>query len=109
MAGLERWEQVFGTGHSSAFAFVYWMAGAAPEDAADPSGYAFGDRLYSGCCVALSDYQQHLTERSPRWRTVHLPREDFVRVSRPLTAWSSAGAALREQLPVGQGFCLSRS
>jgi len=34
--------------------------------------------------VTVADYRRHMTKRSEKWNTVHVPAAAFGRISRPL-------------------------
>ncbi len=81
---MSRWQSLFGPDHGAAFVFVY----ACPPDALPPDGLFTEivelDRTwYAVRAVTLTDYRAHMKVRSPRWRTVDLPRPAFDRLSRP--------------------------
>ncbi len=84
---LSRWQSLFGPDHQAAFVFVY----ACPPDALPPDGL-FSEIIeldrtwYAVRAVTLDDYRARMKVRSPKWRTVDLPRADFDRLSRPFAA-----------------------
>jgi hypothetical protein len=80
---LEKWQELFGSGFVGAFAFLYWCE-AQPEDALFQETFSCGQRWYATLGVTLSDYQQHMKQRSPKWQTVCLPAKAFAQVARPL-------------------------
>lgn len=80
---LLQWQEVFGEGFRAAFAFLYWCE-VQPPDALFHEIFTLKDRWYAVLGIAVSDYQQHMTPRSARWKTVHMPAVDFGRLSRPL-------------------------
>jgi len=63
--------------------FLYWCE-AQPPDALFHEIFAYRERWYSVLGVLIDDYQPHMTQRSPRWQTVHVPAETFAQISRPL-------------------------
>ena len=81
---LRRWEQVFGEGFIATFVFLYWCE-AQPPDALFHEVFELRDRWYAVLAISVKDYADHMTMRSPKWKTVNLPAEDFARLSRPLT------------------------
>mgnify|MGYP001115688222 CR=1 FL=1 len=89
---LRRWRSLFGPGYAGCFVFVYECAAeppASPPIAADPlfgDCWIFKDRWYTLRCVDVEAYAAHMTVRSARWRTVNLPKADFLRLSGPLMA-----------------------
>lgn len=82
---LMRWEQVFGTSFSAALVFLYWCE-AQPPDALFLETFCFGERWYSVLATKVRDYRNHMTRRSVKWETVHVPAADFAKISRPLMA-----------------------
>ncbi|MCC5822868.1 MAG: HYExAFE family protein [Phycisphaerales bacterium] len=87
VAALSRWQALFGPGYEAVFVFVYACPGPPPDG-------LFGEVVeldgvwHAVRAVPLDDYRDRMKVRSPRWRTVHLSRDDFESVSRPF-----AGAA----------------
>lgn len=87
VAALSRWQSLFGPGYEAVFVFVYACPGPPPDG-------LFGEVVeldgvwHAVRAVPLDDYRERMKVRSPRWRTVHLARDDFERLSRPF-----AGAA----------------
>lgn len=81
---LGRWQALFGPGYEAVFVFVY----ACPTDQPPPDGL-FAEVIeldgvwYAVRAVTLDEYRPRMKVRSPRWRTVHLARADFDRLSRP--------------------------
>lgn len=80
---LTQWQEVFGPGFASALVFLYWCE-AQPPDALFHEVFAFRERWYAVLAVPVADYRRHMTERSGKWQTVHIPAEAFGRISRPL-------------------------
>lgn len=79
---LRNWMGLFGAGFDAAFVFVYWCEGQ-PPDALFQEVFTHHDRWYAVRAVRLGPYVEHMTTRSQRWRTVHLPAGAFDRVSQP--------------------------
>jgi len=77
------WETLFGEGFEAAFVFVYWCETRPPATLFDDAFEHHG-RWYGLRSATLSDYRGAMRPRSARWRTVHLDRESFERLSRPL-------------------------
>ena len=80
---LERWEQIFGTGFSGAFAFLYWCD-VQPPDALFHEIFEFGERWYAVLAVRIAQYRDHMKQRSPKWDTVNMPAAAFTELARPL-------------------------
>lgn len=83
VADLMQWQEVFGEGFQSALVFLYWCE-AQPPDALFHEVFTLDDRWYSVLAVPVSEYRQHMVERSAKWQTVHVPAEQFARISQPL-------------------------
>lgn len=85
--GLLRWAGRLGDGFRGVLAFVYEVLPVVrlPEDT--PDLFAHRDRLYLARGVDAADYRDHMTARSPRWGTVHLPADDFRRLVMPFSAF----------------------
>lgn len=91
---LGRWQTLFGPGYEAVFVFVY----ACPDDQPPPDGL-FAEvieqdgRWYAVRAIALDDYRARMKVRSPKWRTVHLGRDDFEGLSRPFAGTADPFAA----------------
>jgi hypothetical protein len=83
VASLRVWERLFGRGFAAAFVFVYWCD-QQPPDGLFQEIFTHGERWYATRAVRLGEYARHMRPRSRRWRTVHVPRADFERISHPL-------------------------
>lgn len=83
---MTKWEQIFGEGFEGAFVFLYWCD-VQPPDALFTEIFEHNRRWYAVLAVKLSDYTQHMKQRSPRWKTVNIPADAFNRVCRPLMDW----------------------
>ncbi len=79
--GLSEWTAIFGSGFRAGFLFAHWLSGRTAGESDDL--FAFAGRAYELRVVLLSDYLAHRRARSPRWKTVCLPREEFRRLARP--------------------------
>lgn len=105
--GLTRWQAAFGDGFSAAFVFAHWLAGV--EWPTPAEAFEFAGRAYVFGVVLLEDYLAHSRRRSPRWRTVCVPRGEFRCIVRaPREFWPSGaddGDAPRASiaaLPIGR-------
>lgn len=85
--GLRRWQELFGPEFTAAFVFGYWLLGQETPRAMDPDFFTFGGRVYTFWGVTLADYVQHHRERSPKWKTIDLTTEQFIRLAWPLARW----------------------
>lgn len=88
---LEQWQRVFGQGFSAALVFLYWCQ-AQPPDALFHEIFEHQDRWYAVLGVPLNQYREHMTPRSAKWRTVHVPAAIFSRIARPLSQMLGAKA-----------------
>lgn len=80
---LSKWAEIFGDGFEPAFAFLFWCD-AQPPDALFHEVFAYGERWYAVLAVKLSDYTQHMRDRSAKWDTVSIPAKAFTELSGPL-------------------------
>lgn len=90
VAGLTHWQQLFGARFQAVFIFEYELK-QQPPDALFESVFAFNDRWYALRECPLGAYRRCVKTRSLRWRTVHVPAEDFSRISRPFHASAASG------------------
>jgi hypothetical protein len=86
--GLGNWQRLFGPEYLALFVFLYNILPtvALPDDT--PDVWQFRDATYLLRSIPLSDYQQHLKVRSPKWGTVGLAGADFRRLVRPFRYYS---------------------
>lgn len=82
---LNQWQSLFGAGYQPVFLFLYWWESQPPDGLFDDV-FEHAGKWYAGRIVRLDDYAALMRVRSPRWRTVHLSRSDFDRVSTPFRA-----------------------
>jgi len=76
--GLARWQELLGPGHAAFFVFAYKIKNIDVDfDGRDIYDYAGRRYIFFG--VRLDDYRKFMVRRSPKWRTVTLPAEDFRR------------------------------
>lgn len=87
---LRRWGSLFGSGFAPVFVFMYWCDDV-PPDGLFVETLAHRGRWYTLRCIDLDDYTRCMRTRSPKWRTVDLSREDFARLSRPLSVPACTG------------------
>ena len=78
VAGLTRWEEIFGPGHSAVFVFAYRIENI-DVDFDGRAVYEFNDSRYIFFGVRLDDYCTFMKRRSPKWRTVTLSADKFRR------------------------------
>jgi len=86
---LLTWRRLFGPGFDAAFVFVYWCEDQPPDGLFDEVLECSGS-WYTTRAVDLDAYRGAMRVRSPRWRTVDMPREAFDRLARP---FAPSGAA----------------
>ena len=85
IAGLTRWQQVFGPSHTAAFVFAYRMENID----VDSDGRDFYDFDANRCiffAVKLDDYREFMKVRSPKWHTVTLPADKFRKCAAEMQA-----------------------
>jgi len=76
VAGLTRWQEVFGPSHTAAFVFAYRIENI-DVDFDGREVCDFDANKYVFFCVKLKDYCSFMKVRSPKWQTVTLPAEKF--------------------------------
>jgi len=76
IAGLTRWQQVFGPSHTAVFVFAYRVENI-DVDSDGRDFYDFDANRYIFFAVKLDDYREFMKVRSPKWKTVTLPAEKF--------------------------------
>ncbi|MHC4622086.1 MAG: HYExAFE family protein [Planctomycetota bacterium] len=74
--GLARWQEVLGPTHTAVFVFAYKVENV-DVDFDGRDFYDYSGRRYIFFGVRLDDYRRFMVRRSPKWRTVTLPAEDF--------------------------------
>lgn len=89
---LTRWQGLFGPGFEGAFVFIYWCD-AQPPDALFQEVFDHRGVWYALRCVRLTEYVRAMKPRSPRWRTVHVPRAAFEIISQPFAPLAEAAPA----------------
>ena len=76
IAGLAKWQEVFGTAHLAVFVFAYRIENIDVDfDGRDT--YEFDANRYVFFAVKLDDYRRFMKRRSPKWQTVTLPADKF--------------------------------
>lgn len=83
VASLQQWAGIFGDGFDPVFAFLFWCD-AQPPDALFLEVFEFGERWYAVLACRLSDYREHMRQRSAKWETVSIPAKAFEAISTPL-------------------------
>ena len=74
--GLRRWEGVFGAGFEPMLVFAYWLTGVS---CAEPTSevHNYRGQCYAFAFASATRYAQLAKDRSPKWRTVSVPRPAF--------------------------------
>lgn len=76
VAGLTRWQLIFGPRHTAVFVFAYRVENIDVDfDGRDV--YDFASHRYIFFAVELDDYRRFMKVRSPKWKTVTLPADSF--------------------------------
>ena len=90
--GLITWKDVFGPDYDAAFVFGYWLASiSVSESHKGPLDVRLAGRAYRFYLVPAEDDARHQKIRSRKWRTISIPTERFVQVTRPLSdCWPMA-------------------
>lgn len=83
IAGLGRWVERFGPGYRGLLVFAYQVAPEVPLFADTEDLWTWRERRYLFRAVDVEDYRQHMRVRSPKWRTVTLPRASFREIVHP--------------------------
>lgn len=84
VSGLQRWQEIFGSGFEATFVFAYCLR-QQPPDALFEELFTFANKWYALREVPLEAYRREMVARSRKWGTVHVPREAFNRISRPFS------------------------
>lgn len=82
--GLTRWEETLGPSFTSLIVFTYRLEetvfpGLRADDLIDLNGQRYLFRA-----IPVTDYASRMKQRSPRWDTVDLSRDDYRALVRPL-------------------------
>ena len=85
LAGLQKWEGVFGQGFEPVLVFVYWLAGLSRVDPS-PSVHEFRGRTYALVFARAGDYAALARTRSPKWETLSVPLRNFREMIQPVCA-----------------------
>lgn len=81
---LRTWQGLFGFGFEPAFVFIY-RCDSQPPDGLFQEVFEFEGAWFVLRAALLEAYVGCMRTRSPRWRTVHLSKSDFERISHPFT------------------------
>ncbi|QDU60530.1 hypothetical protein Pan216_13720 [Planctomycetes bacterium Pan216] len=91
LESLDRWQSLFGPGAAGLFVFAYELSSGVREAFIDRQSFA--ERRYGYLGIGVDDYRRHARRRSPRWRTLSLPRALFRECARPLSCWLTVDPA----------------
>lgn len=83
VTGLERWSELFGPGYRGLLVFAYEVLPEVPLFADTDDLWIWRTRRYLLRAIAVDDYRRNMRVRSPKWRTVTLPRPVFRELVRP--------------------------
>ncbi|NOT00263.1 MAG: HYExAFE family protein [Phycisphaerales bacterium] len=83
LAGLCRWETVFGRGFRSIVVFAYILLGSSNRQ---PTRHVhpFGDHYYAFMAIPADTYAAHARRRSSRWGTRSMPVRQFRSLAQPI-------------------------
>jgi hypothetical protein len=96
--GLERWTELFGPGYIALLVFTYELSSEEPLPDPAEDLWTWRGRRYLLRAVPAEGYRLHMRVRSPRWRTVTLPRLAFQGLARPFHYFTNP--AVPEQCPL---------
>lgn len=89
--GLQQWQRLFGDDFQAVFVFMYCLR-QQPPDALFEEVLSYNNRWYVLKEISLDTYCREMVERSSRWKTVHVPSEQFNRLSRSFSVRSEQGS-----------------
>ena len=81
--GLAAWEKILQPGYESVFIFAYRFQNV-DVDFDGREIFDFNSDRYLFLAVRLDDYIRHMTQRSPKWKTVTLPAGKFRKCAIPV-------------------------
>jgi hypothetical protein len=94
------WAAKFGAGYRALFVFSYHLAAPTQLVHEPHLLWHWQQKDYLLRAIPVDDYVRVMKQRSPKWRTVHLPLADYRRLVRPLhdflieLHWSRTGSNL---------------
>jgi hypothetical protein len=81
--GLAAWQKTLGPDYDAAFIFAYHIQNIDVDfDGRDV--FNFNDNHYMFLAINLADYIKYMKQRSPKWKTINLPIEEFRLCARPV-------------------------
>ena len=90
IASMNRWQQVFGENSTAILAFVYEL-GDPVQRFWFAESFCHNGQHFGCLCVKLAEYQSQVKVRSPKWKTVSIPRGAFTRMAMPFDYYLNAG------------------
>ncbi len=81
---MERWQNIFGSGHIPLFIFSYWIFDLDTSYQPNSDLYCCDNRYYWFVAIYVSEYKAFMKNRSPQWNTVDLPAKKFRLLAKPL-------------------------
>jgi hypothetical protein len=97
--GLQNWTRVFGDGYQGLLVFIYHVLPLVEMGDDTEDLWFFRGKRYLLRAVSVDQYQAHMHVRSPKWKTVGLPRSAFGKVVRPFSHFTQPGAAVLADCP----------
>ena len=96
---LTRWAERFGPGYQGLLVFTYHVLPEVELPADTEDLFVWRNRRYLLRAVDVEDYRRHLRVRSPRWRTVCLPRSVFLALVRPVQHFTHGLPLIPDECP----------
>jgi hypothetical protein len=81
--GLHRWATLAGPEYRGVLVFAYKLHATVELPATTTDLHVYRGKRYLFRAVCVSEYRDHMRQRSPRWGTVDLPRSEFRALVRP--------------------------
>lgn len=72
---LSAWQEIFGGSFAATFVFSFWLSDFNHIDMFEP--FQFREQYYRFYAIYLDDYRHYAKSRSPRWKTLTIPRGVF--------------------------------
>ncbi len=85
VTGLQKWEHFFGTDYRALFVFMYQILSCVELPRGTPDIWYWQGFRYLIRAISITDYKSCMRNRSPRWRTVFLPSQDFQSLVKPFS------------------------
>jgi hypothetical protein len=97
--GLTHWAAHLGEGFRGVLAFVYLIQEGFALPEGTPDLFEHQQQSYLMRAIEVSQYREHMRQRSPRWQTVHLPAAIFREIVKPFSEFLFAGKIESDSLP----------